>query len=140
MNTSKVLFVGGFCIALGLFSSGIIEADARVADVGVRNANRTTAEEVAHAGVNYAIYYLSTPSETDGLAKTGRKILGGSMSYVITVDPLDATKRIVASSGTVGTQKVVITATMVEGVSGKGSRKNWNKWNIDNMHVDYFGS
>jgi len=137
MNTSKVLFVAGFCIALGLFSSGIIEADARVADVGVRNANRTTAEEVAHAGVNYAIYYLSTPSESDGLAKSGRNILGGTLSYQVSTDPLDGTKRIVSSVGSSVNQTVIITATLVEGVSGKGSRKSWNKWNIDNMHVEY---
>jgi hypothetical protein len=135
MGNSKVILLGGFCIALGFFSSVILEADRTSFDTGVTQAYYSQAEQIAMTGVDIAAYYLSTPNWLDGLSMTNRSMLGGTLTY--RVEGLGISSKVqVISTGIVNGKIVTATAVLERGTSGATwATRYYSHWKVTKVFM-----
>jgi hypothetical protein len=137
MNTSSVIFVGGFTIVFGFFAAQSFDADARALMTADTRASQLQADLIASTGVNLAAYYMASPSSSDGTSVTNRAVNGGTLTYTITWPYLgNAARAMVVSVGTIGGVSVTKRGLLAQGVSSSLSGGTWSQWTVLSIFTD----
>ncbi len=138
MGTSKVIFISGLCIIIGVYSYNFRHADSGAVMRSDALAKRIQAEEIAKSGIQHAINKLGTakPDQMPKLRK--RSLYGGVLNYVCDDSGLEGDRIRITSSGAIG--GVAITRIAVVNlesttVSTGRRKRTWNQWVVERAYT-----
>jgi hypothetical protein len=140
MGNTKVIFLSGLCVIIGLYTYNIREADSKAQSASNAHVFRLQAEEVAKSGTQHAINKLGTAKPNRLPRLSNQSLFGGVLNYRCDDSGLDGDRVRITSSGTVSGHTitriaVVNLSTKVQETMGKGKPKQWNQWEIEKVYV-----
>ncbi|MBI5463862.1 MAG: hypothetical protein HY966_02765 [Ignavibacteriales bacterium] len=131
MGNSKIILLAGFILSFGFLVAMVKEADQRIVVFGEQNYYKYGSELVSAAATNLAVYYLSTPSWSDGMRMKDYPVFGGTLTYTVDYAGLPSNQaRVTIRSKYQGTtiDRIAILEKIDPTVS-KG-RRTWSQWQI----------
>lgn len=138
MGASKVVFLSGLYIIIGLYATGIRKADSNVRQVAEFSATRDQATEIAKTGVQFVINDLAT-HEGGGYKPSASNLTVGDGTVTYQVTDRNATVANMTSTGTLNGREATLVAQIqyvgTKTLKVKGKDLRWDRWKIVKMYV-----
>ena len=137
MGTSKGILLSGIALVIGLYTSGVKQADGLTASTAVSRVNDVQSYAIARSGLRFALNDLATRSWGSGTWSSSVNMFGGSLTYTVDNQHYGTGNARIWTTGTFNGKQTKIITDVTKTWSGwvHHSWRRGSMWEINKMYV-----